>query len=103
MSEVLEIAQLGNPILWTIADAITDPGSETTVRLADSLTATMCERGSVGLAAPQVGVFRACYELSVLPSIHTAKSMSGVVQFVNLPHPEFGVNADEIDIRFQSA
>lgn len=55
MPEVLEIAQLGNPILREIAQPIYNVHDAEVQRLIDHLLATMLAGNGVGIAAPQVG------------------------------------------------
>jgi peptide deformylase len=54
MAELLEIAQLGNPILRQVAQPVEDVTGEAIQNLIDSLIATAQSAKGVGLAAPQV-------------------------------------------------
>lgn len=56
MATLLEISQLGNPILRQSAEAIADPICSSTQTLIENLIATMKQGAGVGIAAPQVGV-----------------------------------------------
>ena len=54
MTELLEIAQLGNPLLRQIAKRVEDPQSEEIHKLIDALIAKAASTNGVGIAAPQV-------------------------------------------------
>lgn len=54
MSELLEIAQLGNPILRQPAQLIENVTDERIQRLIKSLISTVASANGVGIAAPQV-------------------------------------------------
>jgi peptide deformylase len=54
MSEILEVIQLGNPILRQQAKPIDNIGDERIQRLIDDLIATATKASGVGIAAPQV-------------------------------------------------
>lgn len=54
MNKILEIAQLGNPILRQKAKAIEDINSPHIHALIDNLIATVNKSNGVGIAAPQV-------------------------------------------------
>jgi peptide deformylase len=64
MTEVLEVSQVGNPILRQIAQPIDrfDPTHQT---LIDNLMATLIESNGVGIAAPQVA---ASYRVIIVAS-----------------------------------
>jgi peptide deformylase len=53
MAELLEIAQLGNPILRKIAQSVSKVTDVETQTLIDSLMATAAVANGVGIAAPQ--------------------------------------------------
>mgnify|MGYP004487704843 CR=1 FL=1 len=55
MSEVLLIAQLGNPVLRQTAEAIETIDAVEVQTLIDRLLATLVQSNGVGIAAPQVG------------------------------------------------
>ena len=55
MSEVLQIAQLGNPVLRQSAEAIETIDAVEVQALIDRLLATLVQSNGVGIAAPQVG------------------------------------------------
>lgn len=55
MSELFEIAQLGNPVLRDVARPVVDPREPEIQAFLDRLLATMLEGNGVGIAAPQVG------------------------------------------------
>lgn len=55
MSEVLQIAQLGNPVLRQTAEAIESIDAVEVQTLIDRLMATLVQSNGVGIAAPQVG------------------------------------------------
>ncbi len=54
MAEILEIAQLGNPILRQQAQPVSKTTNKTLQDLIDSLIATAASANGVGIAAPQV-------------------------------------------------
>lgn len=54
MAEVLEISQLGNPILRETAQPIYNVQEAWVQRLVDDLMATLVKSNGVGIAAPQV-------------------------------------------------
>ena len=54
MPEILEIAQLGNPILRLPAQPVENITGEAMQKLIDSLLATAASANGVGIAAPQV-------------------------------------------------
>ena len=54
MAELLEIAQLGNPILRQVAQPVANPNDRSIQKLLDSLIATAASASGVGIAAPQV-------------------------------------------------
>lgn len=54
MSEILEIIQLGNPILRQQAKPIENVGDEWVQKLIDELIATVAQSNGVGIASPQV-------------------------------------------------
>jgi peptide deformylase len=55
MEQLLEIVQLGNPILWQPACPVADATNPAIQNLIDSLVATAAAANGVGIAAPQVG------------------------------------------------
>ena len=65
MAHLLQIAQLGNPILRQEAKPITDYKSDEIQSLIDDMLATVLESQGVGLAAPQV---YASYRLFIMAS-----------------------------------
>jgi peptide deformylase len=54
MTELLEIAKLGNPILRQVAQPVSDVTDATFQALIDSLIETAISANGVGIAAPQV-------------------------------------------------
>ena len=54
MAELLEIAQLGNPILRRVAQPVKNFADKAIEQLIDSLIATAASANGVGIAAPQV-------------------------------------------------
>ncbi|WP_088888922.1 peptide deformylase [Leptolyngbya ohadii] len=54
MAEVLQISQLGNPVLRQIAQPVDNLHSSEMQRLIDRLMATLVQSNGVGIAAPQV-------------------------------------------------
>ncbi|HSG32400.1 MAG TPA: peptide deformylase [Thermodesulfobacteriota bacterium] len=55
MAKVLEIVELGNPVLRERAKAVEDISDPTVQQLIDDLILTTKEASGVGIAAPQVG------------------------------------------------
>jgi peptide deformylase len=54
MTEILQITQLGNPILRQIAQSIDNVHDEHIQKLVDELITTVASANGVGIAAPQV-------------------------------------------------
>jgi len=54
MSEILQITQLGNPILRQLAQPVENIQDERIQKLIDDLIATVASANGVGIAAPQV-------------------------------------------------
>jgi peptide deformylase len=54
MAKLLQIAQLGHPVLRKRADAVENIQDDSIQRLIDDLIATAVEANGVGIAAPQV-------------------------------------------------
>ncbi len=52
---ILPIVAYGDPVLWTKAEDITDPLSDSTRKLIEDMFETMYRAEGVGLAAPQIG------------------------------------------------
>ena len=55
MSKILEIKELGNPVIRTTSEVVKNIKSNEIQELIDDMTATVKEANGVGLAAPQVG------------------------------------------------
>jgi peptide deformylase len=55
MAELLDIAQLGNPVLREMAQPIDQVQADWVQRLIDDMLLTLREANAVGIAAPQVG------------------------------------------------
>jgi peptide deformylase len=64
MTELLEVAQVGNPILRQIAQPV-DRLDESMQTLIDNLMATLVQSNGVGIAAPQVA---AAYRIMIVAS-----------------------------------
>lgn len=54
MSEILELTELGNPILREKAKEVTDLADDEIQKLIDDMLVTVVDANGVGLAAPQV-------------------------------------------------
>jgi len=54
MSEILEVTELGNPILREKAKEVSDPADDQIQKLIDDMLVTVTEANGVGLSAPQV-------------------------------------------------
>lgn len=69
MAELLEVSQVGNPILRQIAQPI-DRLDESIQNLIDNLMETLLQSNGVGIAAPQVG---ASYRVIIIASRPNAR------------------------------
>lgn len=56
MVKILEVSQLGNPVLRQVAQAVDNVHDSSIQSLIDSLLATLLESDGVGIAAPQVAI-----------------------------------------------
>jgi peptide deformylase len=56
MVKILEVSQLGNPVLRQIAQPIDNVHDRTIQELIDSMLTTLIESNGVGIAAPQVAI-----------------------------------------------
>ncbi|MCL1471346.1 peptide deformylase [Argonema antarcticum] len=54
MAKILQVSQLGNPVLRQQAQPIDDFGDRNIQKLIDNLMATVAKENGVGIAAPQV-------------------------------------------------
>ncbi len=54
MSEILELTELGNPILREVAKEVSDVADDEVQKLIDDMLVTVTDANGVGLAAPQV-------------------------------------------------
>jgi peptide deformylase len=67
MGRVFQIAQLGHPVLWRVAEPVAT--IDQTVRdLVDDLFATSRDANGAGIAAPQIYVSRRVFILSIRPT-----------------------------------
>lgn len=69
MAEILEIAQLGNPVLRSIAVPISNVSERRVQKLTDALIATAIETNGVGIAAPQVARSDRLFILASRPNL----------------------------------
>lgn len=69
MAEILEIVQLGNPVLRRQSLAIDDVRDEAVQKSIDNLIATALEKNGVGIAAPQVGKSDRLFILASRPNL----------------------------------
>lgn len=69
MGRVLEIAELGNPVLRKRASEVETVHDEKLQNLINDLTATAFDAKGVGIAAPQVSVSRRVFIMSSHPNI----------------------------------
>lgn len=53
---ILKIALMGNPVLYQVAETVSDPGSTKIRQLVDDMRDTLEDIGGNGLAAPQVHI-----------------------------------------------
>lgn len=68
MAEVLEIAQLGNPILRQRSEPVENVTDKSIQRLINSLVATAAQADGVGIAAPQVMHSRRLFVVASRPN-----------------------------------
>lgn len=68
MGKILQIAQLGNPILRQPAETVLDIDAPDVQQLLDDLLATLADVGGFGLAAPQVYVPLRAFVMTTYPS-----------------------------------
>ena len=54
MSEILDLIELGNPILREVAKEVSDLADDQVQKLIDDMLVTVVEANGVGLSAPQV-------------------------------------------------
>lgn len=69
MSRLLQIAQLGHPILRQRASEVADPQSPEIQELIDDMLATVADVNGAGLAAPQVYVDKRVFIVSSKPNV----------------------------------
>jgi peptide deformylase len=69
MTQMLTIAQLGNPILRQIAQPINQINDAKIQNLIDDLIATMTQANGVGIAAPQVSEFQQIIIVASRPTL----------------------------------
>lgn len=68
MAILRQIAQLGQPILRRMADAVSDPADSRVQMILDDLLATAAEVSGAGLAAPQIFEPWAMFVITSAPS-----------------------------------
>jgi peptide deformylase len=66
---LLEIAQLGNPVLRQTAEWIEKPQDQALQVLTDDLLQTMIQSAGVGIAAPQVGIAKQLVIVASRPTL----------------------------------
>jgi peptide deformylase len=66
---LLEIAQLGNPVLRQTAEWIEKPQDQALQVLTDDLLQTMIKSAGVGIAAPQVGITKQLVIVASRPTL----------------------------------
>ncbi len=76
MDTVLEIAQLGNPVLRELAQPVEHIQHAETQQLIDHLITTMLESAGVGIAAPQVGESLQIMVVASRPTLRYPKAPS---------------------------
>ncbi len=72
MAQILEIAQLGNPILRHCAQPVTEINQQSIQTLIDDLIFTAIQTNGVGIAAPQVSVSDRVFIVASRPNIRYA-------------------------------
>jgi peptide deformylase len=83
---ILEIVQIGHPVLWQRAEPVTDPAAPEIRELANDMVDTLRAAGGLGIAAPQVG--RSLRLIVVLPVIHREEVKDELVPLV-IANPEW--------------
>jgi len=68
MAKLLQIAELGHPVLDTRAEGVKDPQSPVIQELADDMLATLDDIGGFGLSAPQVHESLKIFVMTTYPS-----------------------------------
>jgi peptide deformylase len=68
MARILQIAQLGHPILRECATPVDDLRCSETQDLVDDLIATVVDAAAAGIAAPQVYISKSVFIVSSTPS-----------------------------------
>ena len=71
---VLDISQLGDPVLRQVATPVDDPQAPQTQALIDDLIVTMESGAGVGIAAPQVGVSQQIVVVASRPTLRYPKA-----------------------------
>lgn len=94
MSEILPIAELGNPILRSTAQPVTNVHDESIQKLVDDLIATVAPANGVGMAAPQVAK---PYRLFVVASRPTLRYPDApVMKPTPMINPHILAHSDEV-------
>ncbi|KAF3978254.1 MAG: peptide deformylase [Methylococcales symbiont of Iophon sp. n. MRB-2018] len=89
MNKIVEIAQLGDPVLRQQAQKVEDVTSPDMVEIMDSMLQTLSETNGVGLAAPQISISLRIVIIASRPSKRypLAPKMEPVIMF----NPEFEI------------
>lgn len=69
MAEILEIIQLGHPVLRSVAQPIENIGDCQLQKLIDNLIATVGKANGVGIAAPQVAIGQRLFVVASRPNL----------------------------------
>lgn len=94
MADILEIAQLGNPVLRSIAGPITNVWEQRVQKLTDDLIATAIKTNGVGIAAPQVAASDRLFILASRPNLRYPKAPK--MEPTAIINPKIIARSDEI-------
>ena len=89
---VLEIVQIGHPVLWQKAEPVADPTAPGIRELANDMVDTLRAAGGLGLAAPQVA--RSLRLVVVLPVVSREEPRDELVPLI-IANPEWEPLSDE--------
>ncbi|NES83040.1 MAG: peptide deformylase [Moorea sp. SIO2B7] len=94
MTKLLEIAQLGNPILRQVAQPIENFTDKAIQELIDSLIATAKEANGVGIAAPQISQSYRLFIVASRPNARYPNAPS--MEPTAMINPQIIVHADKM-------
>jgi peptide deformylase len=94
MADLLQIAQLGDPVLRQAAQPIYDIQDEGVQRLIDDMAATLIQSNGVGIAAPQVSASQRIFIVASRPNPRYPSAPE--MEPVPMINPRLVSHADEI-------